>query len=118
MNLAEERGLGMKTLRLLPDKLGLPRPKYSFEEPYLILTLYRSSAGLVRDIDQIVLGRLNEDEKNAIQFIATKESVTRQKLEEHLGFSERKAQRVIKKLMDENLLRSVGRGPATEYELI
>jgi len=117
-NLAEERGLGMKTLQQLPDKLGLPLPKYSFEEPYLILTLYRSSASLVRGLDRIVLERLNEDEKNAIQFIATKKSMTRQKLAEHLGFNERKTQRVIKKLMDENLLRSVGSGPAIEYELI
>jgi predicted HTH transcriptional regulator len=80
--------------------------------------LYRSSAGLVRGLDRIVLERLNEDEKNAIQFIATKKSMTRQKLAEHFGFSERKTQRIIKKLMDENLLRSVGSGPAIEYELI
>lgn len=118
MNLAEERGLGMKTLQMIPDKLGIPLPKYSFEEPYLILTLYRSSASIVRGLDQAVLEKLNEDEKNAIQFIASKRSTTRQKLEDNLGFGERKAQRVLKKLVDENLLRSVGSGPATEYELI
>src|SRR2546425_1120161 len=35
MDLAEERGLGMKTLKSIPEKLGLPLPKYTFEAPFL-----------------------------------------------------------------------------------
>ena len=31
--LAEERGLGIRTLRSVPEKYGLPAPRYSFEDP-------------------------------------------------------------------------------------
>ena len=43
MGLAEERGLGVKTLKSLPQSLGLPVPKYSFHEPYLVLQLFSNA---------------------------------------------------------------------------
>ena len=33
MGLAEERGLGMITLRNIPESLGLPLPRYTFFRP-------------------------------------------------------------------------------------
>jgi len=43
--------------------------------------------------------------------------VTSRELKENLGFDERKAQRVLKKLVGLNLLGRVGKGPATRYEV-
>ncbi|CAM5999341.1 unnamed protein product [Sphagnum balticum] len=42
MGLAEERGLGMQTLKSVPEALGLPLPKFIWEAPYLVLELYKT----------------------------------------------------------------------------
>ena len=118
MKLAEERGLGLKSMRNRAEKLGLLLPKYSFEAPYLMLTLYRSRAAAIHLLSQVVLDSLNADEKAAWEFIAGKESVTSSVLIEQMGFDERKAQRVLKKLIEIGLLRRVGQGPATRYEVL
>jgi ATP-dependent DNA helicase RecG len=118
MELAEERGLGLKSMRNDASAAGLPLPSYRWEDPYLVLTLYRSPAGAVHGLSPRVLDGLNEDEKKSWQFIAGRESVTSPQLMKHMGFDERKAQRVLKKLRDAKLLRRVGKGPSTRYEVV
>jgi predicted HTH transcriptional regulator len=41
MELAEERGLGLKSMRTRATEAGLPLPKFSYHAPYLDLILYR-----------------------------------------------------------------------------
>lgn len=118
MELAEERGLGLKSMRGRAEAAGLPLPRFAWEAPYLVLTLYRSAAGAVRDLSPEVLDNLNADEKASWQFIVGRESVTSPVLMKEMGFDERKAQRVLKALLDSGLLRRVGRGPATRYEVV
>ena len=118
MEMAEERGLGLRSLKKRADELGLPRPKYSFDDPYLALILYRNLQGVENELPEAVAGKLNADEKVAWQFLNTKESVTNRELMAELEFDERKAQRVLKKLIDLNLLRKLGKGPATSYEVV
>jgi ATP-dependent DNA helicase RecG len=118
MKMAEERGLGLKSLKSRAAQLGLPLPKFSWEAPYLALTLYRNAESVVRDLRPDVVNALNTDEKMAWQFISSKDSVTSPEVMEQLGFDERKAQRVLKKLTGANLLRRVGKGPATSYSVI
>lgn len=118
MELAEERGLGLKSMRDGAHRVGLPLPKYSWETPYLVLTLHRSPAAAVHGLDQTILARLNADEKASWAFIVGQEFVTSPILMKQMNFDERKAQRVLKKLLDVKLLRRVGRGPATRYEVL
>jgi len=118
MELAEERGLGLKSLKTRAEAAGLPLPRYAWEAPYLVLTLYRSAAGAVRVLSPEVRDHLNADEKASWQFIVGRESVTSPALMKEMGFDERKAQRVLKALLDSGLLRRVGRGPATRYEVV
>jgi ATP-dependent DNA helicase RecG len=118
MEMAEERGLGLKSLKSHATKLGLPLPKYIWEYPYLSLTIYRSTTSAVEVLGAEIRKLLNTDEKAAWQFIATRESVTRRELMEKMAFDERKAQRVFKKLLDARLVRRVGKGPTTYYEVI
>ena len=118
MEMAEERGLGIKSLKTHAEKLRLPLPRYSFEDPYLVLTLFRNSEAAARALSQDILDDLNADEKAAWQFIATRESVTSPEVMAQMRFDERKAQRILKKLMGANLLRRVGKGPATRYDVI
>ena len=97
---------------------GTTAARFAWEAPYLVLTLYRSAAGAVRDLSPEVLDHLNADEKASWQFIVGRESVTSPVLMKEMGFDERKAQRVLKALLDSGLLRRVGRGRATRYEVV
>ena len=72
----------------------------------------------MRDLSPEVLDRLNADEKASWQFIVGWEFMTSAVLMKQMGFDERKAQRVLKKLQETRLLRRVGRGPATRYEVV
>jgi len=118
MELAEERGLGLKTMRESAVQAGLPLPKYSWEAPYLVLTLYRSPAGALSDLSPQIFARLNQVERKTWQFMVGRESVTSPELMAAMGFDERKAQRVLKKLLDVGLIRRSGKGRATHYGVI
>lgn len=117
MELAEERGLGMKSLRDLPQKHGLPLPKFSFEDPYLALTLYRSSESATKTLPSEILKNLNKDERAGWEFLASKTSSTMTEYAQHMEFDARKAQRHLKRFVEMGLLIRVGRGPATEYRV-
>ncbi|MFO7950300.1 MAG: ATP-binding protein [Candidatus Fermentibacteraceae bacterium] len=63
MDMAEERGLGIKSLKAQAEQAGLPLPTYAFNDPYLVLTLYRSPAGAVRAVGEEILQSLSQAEK-------------------------------------------------------
>ncbi len=116
--LVEGRGFGMKTFGEAASKHGLPVPRYSFDGLYLNLTIYRHARAAVEALGPDVLKTLNEDAKAAWELISARQSVSSSELIAQMGFDERKAQRVLKKLQDVGLLRRVGRGPATHYEVL
>lgn len=116
MGMAEEQGFGLNSLKKQAEKLGLPLPSYSMEGDFLVLTIYRSKAGVVAGLRPEVRERLNNDEKASWEFISERQSIGRPELMQQMGFDERKAQRVLKKLQEVGLLRRVGLGPATRYE--
>jgi ATP-dependent DNA helicase RecG len=118
MDLAEERGLGLKSMKERAEQAGLPRPTYTWEDPYLLLTLYRSAESATWTLKPEILEALNDDERAGWQFAASKDKVTSGGLMKELGFDERKAQRVLKKLIEVKLIRRVGRGRLTHYEVI
>ena len=118
MRLAEERGLGLKTLREGARDAGLPLPRYKWEPPYLTLTLYRNAAALASEL----VGppgpeRLTKDRKVVWEIVSTHESITTRELIERTGFDERKVQRIMNDLRDVGLLRRTGNGRATCYEV-
>lgn len=118
MELAEERGLGLKSMKARAEAAGLPLPRYAWEDPYLVLTLYRSPAAAVHTLNAKVLDHLNVDEKASWEYVVRREFVTSSALMKQMGFDERKAQRVLKKLQEVGLLCRVGRGRATRYEVV
>lgn len=117
MELAEERGLGLKTMRESAEAAGLPLPKYSWEAPYLVLTLYRSAASSLLDLSPEIFARLNRDERRSWQFMVGRDSTSTRELMAAMEFDERKAQRVFKKLWDVGLIRPLGKGRATRYQV-
>ena len=115
MELAEERGLGLKSMKHRAQQAGLPLPSYQWDDPYLVLTLYRNAEGLAESLDPGVLEALNHDEQAAWRIIASKGNITSGELVAKLGIDERKAQRILKKLMQMQLICRMGKGRATQY---
>jgi hypothetical protein len=91
MDLAKERGLGMKSFRSLPAKVGLPLPSYTFEDPSLLWTRYRTPESAT----PTAVDTMNAEYRAAWQFIATRNSLTSGQSREHLSFEERKAQQIL-----------------------
>jgi ATP-dependent DNA helicase RecG len=100
------------------EAAGLPFPRDTWEDPYLVLTLYRSAAAAVHALSPELLDRLNADEKVAWESIVGREVVASSEVMKQMGFDERKAQRVLKKLQDVGLLRRVGGGRATRFKVV
>lgn len=117
MELAEERGLGLKSMQRRAQEAGLPLPTYTWEAPYLVLTLYRTPASAVRVLPAEVRAALNADEQAAWEYVASQGTVTTADLIDALGFDKRKTQRILGKLVEVNLAQRIGRGPATRYEV-
>jgi len=117
MEMAEERGLGIKSLKNRAEQLGLPLPRYTFEDPYLVLKLYRNPASAVRDLHPDIRNQLSTDDMRVWEFLSSKDAAASPDLMKKLGYDERKSQRILKKLMNLGLLRRVGKGRATRYEV-
>jgi ATP-dependent DNA helicase RecG len=118
MGLAEERGLGMATLRSLPESLGLPLPKFTFEAPYLVLDLYSKPEDAVAILDPKILESFTAKEREGWKFLASKVSTTSGEYAGALNFDSRTAQRQLAKFVNLGLLRREGKGKATRYEVI
>ena len=108
----------MKTLGAMAKKHQLPLPTYSFDGVYLNLTIYRHGGAALSALTAEVLKALNREERRSWEFLATKASVTRREFEEHMGFDSRKAQRLLRRLVELDLLHKVGTSSSTAYEVL
>jgi len=118
MELAEERGLGIKSLKAQAEQAGLPLPKYAFNNPYLVLTLYRSPTGAVRAVWEETLQSLSTAEKTGWEWLTTRDVVTSTEYAEAMGIPGRTALNHLKHLTELGLLRRIGGGPSTRYEVV
>jgi ATP-dependent DNA helicase RecG len=117
MNLAEERGLGLKTFKSTAEDLHLPLPRYSFNDPYLELTFYRSTEGATLSLSSEILESLNRDERAGLQFLTTQTATTKAEYASHMHFEPRKAQRHLSKFVEEGLVIRIGSGSNTKYQV-
>jgi ATP-dependent DNA helicase RecG len=117
MGLAEEQGLGIRTMMTGAERLGLPLPKYTWDDPYVVLTIYRTPWSASRTLPGNVLDSLNDDERRGWEFLATRTTSTRAEYESHMGIDKRKAQRHLQRFVVLGLLWKVGTGSATGYEV-
>jgi ATP-dependent DNA helicase RecG len=118
MEMAEERGLGLKSMRADASDIGLPLPKYQWQDPYLVLTLYRAPESATRTLSKAVTKKLSKEEQKGWTFISARSGITQSEYAREMGVTARTAQRHLGHLVDVGLLRRVGRGPATEYQRI
>jgi len=118
MEMAEERGLGLKSLKDRAEKLGLPLPKYAWEAPYIALTLFRNQEAAARTLKPGVLVSLTGSEQKGWQWLATKGNARSSQYAKAMQVEGRTARRHLNRFLELGLVRKKGTGPSTEYEVI
>ncbi|MBI3923738.1 MAG: hypothetical protein HY318_20120 [Armatimonadetes bacterium] len=118
MGMAEEQGLGIRSLRDRAKELGLPLPRYTWDAPYLTLTLYRSAEAAVKTLDQVVLNSLSKSEQQGWQWLATKETITSNEYAQALRLPYRTAMNHFRRFQELGLLEKTGSGRATQYRIL
>lgn len=117
MELAEERGLGLKSMRAHAEAAGLPLPRYTWAAPYLVLTFYRSPAAALADLTDEVLEGLSKAERAGWKWLAMKQAITSVEYAAAMGVPNRTALNHLKRFSELGLIRKLGSGPATRYEM-
>lgn len=118
MELAEERGLGLKSMRTTATEAGLPLPRFRFNDPYLDLILYRTPAAAIEALPAEKLEQLSKSERKGWEWIVSKQTVTSSEYELALGVSNRTALNHLKKFSEQGLVKRSGSGPSTEYQVV
>jgi len=118
MGMAEEQGLGIGSLRDRAKELGLPLPRYTWDNPYLVLTLYLSTEAAAKTLDQNVLKSLSKSEQKGWQWLATQGRTNSGQYADVMQVDTRTARRHLKRFEELGLLRKIGSGPSIEYEVI
>ena len=118
MKLAEERGLGLRSMRRGASVAGLPRPTYTYEEPFLVLTLFRHAVAAVPEDMRSVLDTLTEAERTGWTWMVRQDTFTTANYEQALGLPNRTARNHLKKLTESGLLNRTGRGRSTSYQVV
>lgn len=118
MKLAEERGLGLKSMKSRAVAARLPLPTYSYTAPYLDLTLYTDAQSAVADVNGEILAQLTQAERYGWNWMVTQTEVTTVGYQEAMGLPNRTAKHHLSKLTKLGLLRMKGAGRATRYEVV
>jgi ATP-dependent DNA helicase RecG len=117
MELAEERGLGLKSMKARAEAAGLPLPRFAWEAPYLVLTLYRSVGAALRGLGDEVSEGLSKAERAGWEWLATKQIVTAVEYAAAMRIPGRTALNHLKHFSGLGLVRKRGSGPATHYKV-
>lgn len=117
MELAEERGLGLKSMKARASDLRLPLPKYEWENPYLVLTLYRNAAAAGAVLSREVLESLSKSELAGFGWLTSKGKTKSSDYAAAMKLDERTARRHLNHFLKLALVRKTGAGNATEYEV-
>jgi len=118
MGMAEEQGLGLNSLRERAKQMNLPLPRFTWDDPYLVLTLYRSTESAARTLGESIYRALTKSEQAGWQWLSKKESVTTAEYQDVMSLPNRTAKNHMKKFTELGLLRMIGAGRATRYEVI
>jgi ATP-dependent DNA helicase RecG len=118
MGMAEEQGLGIGSLRDRAKELGLPLPRYTWDAPYLVLNLYRSTEAAAKTLDQEILKSLSKSEQKGWQWLVTQRMIAAQEYADAMNIPKRTAQNHLKHFTELGLIKLTGSGPATRYEVV
>ena len=111
LDYAEQRGLGFETVKDLPAK-NLPLPKVQYNAPYIEFIL-----PLTMEVAETMYGDLSEKEIKVLEYIRINEPVTRSDIETLLGIDNKKAVRILNKLIDKGVIISQGKSRGVTYSV-
>jgi ATP-dependent DNA helicase RecG len=109
--------LGMRTLSAAATKYGLPVPKYAFDGIYLNLTIYRHAQAAVTALGSTVLDKLSKSERNGWEWLAAKGHTRSSEYAVALEVDDRTARRHLNRFFKLGLVRKIGAGPSTKYQI-
>jgi ATP-dependent DNA helicase RecG len=112
MDLAEEKGYGLTSLKRRSNELRLPLPRYQYQAPYLNLTLFRNREAAMGSVEG---SSFSSNEQAIWQLIQNKGEMKSSEISTLLKLELRTTQRILSKLQKKNLIHKVGKGPATSY---
>lgn len=118
MTLAEERGIGLVSMRSRAEHERLPLPRYTWNNPYLVLTLFPSSASVFVSLPVNIQNMLTEAERVGWQWLSTKSRAKSSDYAEAMNLDERSARRHLNRFVELNLARKIGSARSTVYEPI
>ena len=118
LGLAEERGLGLKSLRAKALAAGMPLPSYSYKAPYMLLTLYRNAGAAMPSGGKDLTVQLSAAERDGWNWLATRESVRVSDYMQAMAIPSRTAKNHLRRMTNLGMLRMVGAGRATRYEVV
>ena len=118
MEMAEERGLGLQSLKTRALERGLPLPKFTFDNPYVVLTIFRSRASVERTLAPETLAALSKAEREGWQWLSTRTTTTSIEYASAMGIPNRTALHHLKRFTELRLLQRTGSGPATKYKVV
>jgi ATP-dependent DNA helicase RecG len=118
MGLAEERGLGLRSLKQRAQELGLPLPRYTWEEPYLVLTLYRQPSSAASLLPNRVRRTLSDAELKGWEWMTTVSTSTTNEYADAMQLEPHTARRHLNRFVELGLVRRSGRTRGTRYEVV
>ena len=93
-------------------------PRYDFQEPYLVLTLFRNLEAAAHLLSQEVLDSLSKAEQKGWQWLVTKGRTKSSHYAAAMHIDDRTGRRHLNRFVELGIVRKIGSGPATEYEVI
>lgn len=114
MGLAEQRGIGLRNMKQLPDK-GFPLPTFNLKTGMLEVTFGRTKEYLAQRTGLKNLKQLTEEDKEVVLFIQKKGEVSRGELAAEFELNDKTAQRRLGSLVKRKLITVRGKGKATVY---
>lgn len=117
MGLAEERGLGLESLKTRTKELGLPLPTYSWKPPYLVLSIFLTGASVTESLPEDVRSRMSDTELAGFQWLASVGMAQTGGYAAAQKVDARTARRHLKLFVDLGLAEKTGSGPTLGYKL-
>lgn len=117
MALAEEQGLGVRSMRRFADEAGLPPPRYTWEDPYLVLTIYRSPTAASDALPVGVRDALTDAEGQGWSWLARRRSATAVQYAAAMKVDPRTARRHLSRFQVLGLVSRSGSARGTKYEV-
>ncbi len=116
MKLAEERGLGLKSMKLQAEAKGMPLPRYGWKDPYLTLTLFPSASDSSKALPENVRAALSENELAGWQWLATRGRTKSAEYAKRMEIDGRTARRHLNRFVELGIAGKHGSARNTEYE--